>query len=75
MGNFLCDRKILHAAILLDEVTAAVCTCAHVNTHTHTHIYIYPVRGAERGRMTISTKGLVYTSTSQLSHPPLQCVR
>lgn len=75
MGNFLRDRKILCAAILLNEVTAAVCTCAHVNTHTHTHIYIYPVRGAERGRMTISTKGLVYTSTSQLSHPPLQCVR
>ena len=50
---------------------------AHVRmlTHIHTNIYIYPVRGVDRGRMTISTKGLVYTSTSQLSHPPLQCVR
>lgn len=40
MGNFLRDRKILCAAILLNEVTAAVCTCAHVNTHTHTYIHL-----------------------------------
>lgn len=40
MGNFLHDRKILYAVILLNEVTAAGCTCAHVNTHAHTYASI-----------------------------------
>lgn len=36
MGNFLCDRKILHAAIASIEARA-VWTRAHVRTHWHTY--------------------------------------
>lgn len=77
MGNFLGDRKILYAAITSIEVTAVWNMGASEHTYTHTDIDLSWLccRYRHVCRITMSIKGLVYTSAPQLSHPPLACVR